>query len=156
MIFRGSEKLPAVPFSRLNSQNPEGLWDWMDALRAQGIESLAIPHNSNGSNGQMFKLVDWAGKPLDNAYVERRLRNEPLVEITQIKGTSDTHPLLSPNDEWADFEIYSLRVGTTLPSAVNGRLCARGATEWSCPGGQGNQKPVSVWPGGSQRYACGG
>jgi len=120
VIFRGSEKLPAVPFSRLNSQNPEGLWDWMDALRAQGIESLAIPHNSNGSNGQMFKLVDWAGKPLDNAYVERRLRNEPLVEITQIKGTSDTHPLLSPNDEWADFEIYSLRVGTTLPSAVNG------------------------------------
>ena len=120
VIFKGSEKLPAVPFSRLNSQNPEGLWDWMDALRAQGIESLAIPHNSNGSNGQMFKLVDWAGKPLDNAYVERRLRNEPLVEITQIKGTSDTHPLLSPNDEWADFEIYSLRVGTTLPSAVNG------------------------------------
>jgi len=120
VIFRGSERLPAVPFSRLNSQNPEGLWDWMDALRAQGIESLAIPHNSNGSNGQMFKLVDWAGNPLDNAYVERRLRNEPLVEITQIKGTSDTHPLLSPNDEWADFEIYSLRVGTTLPSAVNG------------------------------------
>lgn len=120
VIFRGSEKLPAVPFSRLNSQNPEGLWDWMDALRAEGIESLAIPHNSNGSNGQMFKLVDWAGNPLDNAYVERRIRNEPLVEITQIKGTSDTHPALSPNDEWADFEIYSLRVGTTLPSEPNG------------------------------------
>ncbi len=120
VIFRGSEKLPAVPFSRLNSQNPEGLWDWMDTLRAQGIESLAIPHNSNGSNGQMFKLVDWAGKPLDDAYVERRIRNEPLVEITQIKGTSDTHPTLSPNDEWADFEIYPLRVGTTLPSDPNG------------------------------------
>ena len=120
VIFRGSEKLPAVPFSRLNSQNPEGLWDWMDGLRAQGVESLAIPHNSNGSNGQMFKLVDWAGNPLDNAYVERRLRNEPLVEITQIKGTSDTHPALSPNDEWADFEIYPLRVGTTLPSDPNG------------------------------------
>jgi hypothetical protein len=120
VIFQGSEQLPAVPFSRLNSQNPEGLWDWMDALRAQGIESLAIPHNSNGSNGQMFKLVDWAGNPLDNAYAERRIRNEPLVEITQIKGTSDTHPLLSPNDEWADFEIYALRVGTTLPSDPNG------------------------------------
>lgn len=92
VIFRGSEKLPAVPFSRLNSQNPEGLWDWMDSLRAQGVESLAIPHNSNGSNGQMFKLVDWAGNPLDDAYVERRIRNEPLVEITQIEGTSDTHP----------------------------------------------------------------
>jgi Protein of unknown function (DUF3604) len=120
VIFRGSEKLPAVPFSRLNSQNPEGLWDWMDTLRAQGVESLAIPHNSNGSNGQMFKLVDWAGNPLDDAYVERRIRNEPLVEITQIKGTSDTHPALSPNDEWANFEIYSLRVGTGLPSDPNG------------------------------------
>jgi hypothetical protein len=120
VIFRGSDKLPAVPFSRLNSQNPEGLWDWMDALRSQGVESLAIPHNSNGSNGQMFKLVDWAGNPLDDAYARQRIRNEPLVEITQIKGTSDTHPLLSPNDEWADFEIYALRVGTNLPSEPNG------------------------------------
>ena len=120
VIFRGSDKLPAVPFSRLNSQNPEGLWDWMDMMRAQGIESLAIPHNSNGSNGQMFKLEDWAGNPLDDEYARQRIRNEPLVEITQIKGTSDTHPLLSPNDEWADFEIYKLRVGTTLPSEPNG------------------------------------
>ncbi|MFT4520042.1 MAG: hypothetical protein ACI9JM_002442 [Halioglobus sp.] len=120
VIFRGSEKLPAVPFSRLNSQSPEGLWDWMDMLRSKGIETLAIPHNSNGSNGQMFKLVDWAGNPLDDAYAERRMRNEPLVEITQIKGTSDTHPALSPNDEWANFEIYPLRVGTSLPSEPNG------------------------------------
>ena len=120
VIFRGSDRLPAVPFSRLNSQNPEGLWDWMDALRAQGVESLAIPHNSNGSNGQMFKLVDWAGDPLDDDYARQRLRNEPLVEISQIKGTSDTHPLLSRNDEWADFEIYTMRVGTTLPSEPNG------------------------------------
>ncbi len=120
VIFRGSDKLPAVPFSKLNSRNPEGLWDWMDEMRAQGIESLAIPHNSNGSNGQMFKLEDWAGNPLDEAYAQQRIRNEPLVEVTQIKGTSDTHPLLSPNDEWADFEIYDLRVGTTLPSQPDG------------------------------------
>ena len=120
VIFRGSDKLPALPFSRLNSLNPEDLWDWMDNLRDQGIESLAIPHNSNGSNGQMFKLVDWAGNPLDENYALQRMRNEPLVEITQIKGTSDTHPLLSPNDEWADFEIYKLRVGTSLPSKADG------------------------------------
>ena len=120
VIFRGSDKLPALPFSRLNSLNPEDLWDWMDNLRDQGIESLAIPHNSNGSNGQMFKLVDWAGNPLDENYALQRMRNEPLVEITQIKGTSDTHPLLSPNDEWADFEIYKLRVGTSLPSQPDG------------------------------------
>ena len=120
VIFRGDDRLPEVPFSQLNSQNPEGLWDWMDMLREQGIESLAIPHNSNGSNGQMFKLEDWAGNPLDDAYAAQRSRNEPLVEITQVKGTSDTHPLLSPNDEWAGFEIYPLRVGTTLPSQPAG------------------------------------
>lgn len=141
VIFRGSEELPAVPFSRLNSQNPEGLWDWMDALRAQGIESLAIPHNSNGSNGQMFKLVDWAGNPMDDAYVKRRIRNEPLVEITQIKGTSDTHPALSPNDEWADFEIYSLRVGTTLPSEPDGSYVRQALQNGLALEGSGIQNP---------------
>ncbi len=116
VIFRDTDRLPAAPFSRFNSQNPEGLWDWMDTLRAQGIESLAIPHNSNGSNGQMFKLEDWAGKPIDDRYADQRLRNEPLVEVTQVKGTSDTHPLLSKNDEWANFEIAPYRVATKLPS----------------------------------------
>ena len=120
VIFQGSEKIPAVPFSRFHSQNPEGLWDWMDGLRKQGIESLAIPHNSNGSNGQMFKLVDWAGDPMDDAYAEQRIRNEPLVEITQVKGTSETHPLLSTRDEWADFEIMPYRVATMLPSEPAG------------------------------------
>ena len=69
VIFRDADKLPAMPFSRFHSQNPEGLWDWMDTLRAQGIEALAIPHNSNGSNGQMFKMVDWAGDPDNGASV---------------------------------------------------------------------------------------
>jgi hypothetical protein len=120
VIFKGSDKIPGVPFSRFHSQNPEELWKWMDALREQGIESLAIPHNSNGSNGQMFKLVDWAGDPMDDAYTETRIRNEPLVEITQIKGTSETHPLLSTRDEWADFEIMPYRVATMLPSEPAG------------------------------------
>lgn len=120
VIFRDTDRLPAVPFSRFNSQNPEGLWQWMDGLRDQGIESLAIPHNSNGSNGQMFKLEDWAGNPLDDDYSSARLRNEPLVEITQVKGTSDTHPLLSTNDEWADFEIAPYRVATKLYSEPAG------------------------------------
>lgn len=111
VIFRDADKLPAVPFSSLHSRNPEDLWDWMDSLRDEGIESLAIPHNSNGSGGQMFKLVDWAGNPLDDAYSSQRIRNEPLMEITQIKGTSETHPLLSDNDEWAGFEIMPYYVG---------------------------------------------
>ena len=120
VVFQGADKLPAMPFSRFHSQNPEGLWDWMDGLRSQGIEALAIPHNANGSNGQMFKMVDWAGDPLDNEYAEQRLRNEPVIEITQIKGTSETHPLLSDTDEWADFEIMPFRVATTLYSEPNG------------------------------------
>jgi len=120
VIFEGADLLPAEPFSRFHSQNPEGLWDWMDELRAQGIESLAIPHNSNGSNGQMFKLVDWAGNPMDDEYARQRMRNEPLVEITQVKGTSETHPSLSDNDEWAEFEITPYRVGGMLPSKPDG------------------------------------
>ena len=120
VIFRDSDRLPAIPFSRFNSLNPEGLWQWMDNLRDQGVESLAIPHNSNGSNGQMFKMTDWAGDPLDDDYAQQRMRNEPLVEITQIKGTSETHPLLSKNDEWANFEIAPYRVATKLHSEPAG------------------------------------
>ena len=119
VIFKGS-KAPIQPFSIIDSRNPEELWDWMDNLRDLGVESLAIPHNSNGSNGQMFKLVDWAGNPMDDDYVSQRMRNEPLVEITQVKGTSDTHPLLSPEDKWADFGIMSNRVASPFYSHPKG------------------------------------
>ncbi|MDP6980263.1 MAG: DUF3604 domain-containing protein [Myxococcota bacterium] len=120
VVFKGAALLPAVPFSRLHSRDPEDLWAWMDDLREQGIESLAIPHNSNGSNGQMFKLVDWAGDPIDDDYAKRRIRNEPIVEITQVKGTSETHPSLSTRDEWAAFEITPYRVATMLESEPAG------------------------------------
>ena len=120
VIFRDADKLPSMPYSRFHSQNPEGLWDWMDSLRDQGIESLAIPHNSNGSNGAMFEMVDWANTPIDDNYAEQRIRNEPLIELTQVKGTSETHPTLSDNDEWADFEIMPYRIATTLNSAPKG------------------------------------
>ena len=120
VIFKEGDELPAIPFSRFHSQDPEGLWDWMDKLRARGIESLAIPHNSNGSNGQMFKMVDWAGNPIDDDYATKRVRNEPLVEVTQVKGTSETHPLLSQTDEWADFEIMPFRIASALPSKPEG------------------------------------
>lgn len=119
VIFRG-DVAPEIPFSRLDSRNPEDLWNWMDQNRFAGIESLAIPHNSNGSNGNMFMLTDWSGNPLDSAYANQRMRNEPLVEITQVKGTSDTHPALSPNDEWGDFEIMPFQIASTRPSKPEG------------------------------------
>jgi hypothetical protein len=117
VVFENSDRVPEVPFSRMHSLNVEDLWDWMDTLRKAGVESMAIPHNSNKSNGHMFKLVDWAGDPIDDEYAVQRIRNEPLVEITQIKGTSETHPALSTRDEWADFELVSTR-GVGMGAAV--------------------------------------
>ncbi len=119
VIFQGSAH-PDIPFTRLDSGNPEDLWDWMDDLRKQNIEALAIPHNSNGSNGWMFQDATYAGESLDSTYADQRMRNEPLVEVTQVKGTSETHPLLSPNDEWANFEIMPQRVASDLPSQAPG------------------------------------
>ena len=121
VVFKGNgNRIPSVPYSRANSNDPEGLWQWMDRLREDGIESLAIPHNSNGSDGFMFALKDSFGKPLTKEYAELRMRNEPIVEITQVKGTSDTHPALSTNDEWADFEIMPFKVATQSISKTKG------------------------------------
>ena len=119
VIFRGSDA-PEAPFSAHMSTNPEDLWDWMDEQRAIGRDVLAIPHNSNGSDGWMFRLTDFSGEPLTPEYADQRMRNEPLVENTQVKGTSDTHPSLSPNDEWADFEIMSVKVATDEASQPSG------------------------------------
>ena len=106
----------------------------MDRLREDGIESLAIPHNSNGSDGFMFALKDSFGNPLTKEYAELRMRNEPIVEITQVKGTSDTHPVLSTNDEWADFEIMPYKVATQSFSEPKGvmfeMLCLK-VLRWS-------------------------
>ena len=119
VIFRGTD-VPALPFSAFDSDKPEELWQWLDEARANGSDVLAIPHNSNISDGLMFQLVDSWGKPIDKAYADARMRNEPLVEITQIKGTSETHPGLSPNDEWANFEIMGELLGASVDGKING------------------------------------
>lgn len=114
VIFSG-DKAPPMPYSELESQNPEDLWRWLDERRAEGIEALAISHNANGSDGTMFERTKWNGQPIDRAYADLRNRNEPLTEITQVKGQSETMPLLSPNDEAAGFEVMTSYIGAARP-----------------------------------------
>ena len=111
VIFRGTN-VPGLPFTARDSADPEDLWRTMDGWRKRGIESLAIPHNSNGSDGLTFELTKRNGAPMDKVYADLRRRNEPLAEITQIKGTSEVHPSLAPNDEWANFEIMESYIGS--------------------------------------------
>jgi hypothetical protein len=96
-----------LPFSSDQSPYPADLWDWLERTSAAtGAEFIAIPHNSNISKGYMFAEASLRGEPISAAYARTRLRWEPVVEVTQIKGDSETHPLFSPNDEFANFETY--------------------------------------------------
>jgi hypothetical protein len=96
-----------LPHSSMDDPRPEGLWSFMGDYEAEtGGRVLAIPHNSNVSGGLMFALRDSAGEPIGRAYATERARREPLVEVTQYKGDSETHPFLSPNDEFADYETW--------------------------------------------------
>jgi hypothetical protein len=111
VIFKGN-KVPAVPFSAFDSEDPESLWTYLENARKTGDDVLAVPHNGNASNGLMFDTKTFTGKPITKEYAERRIANEPLVEIIQGKGQSDTHPELSPNDEFANFEMWHTLIGT--------------------------------------------
>jgi hypothetical protein len=127
VIFRDSEHVPELAYSSLDSDRPEDLWRWMNEQRSAGGRLLAIPHNGNASDGLMFSLVDSDGNPLDAAAAETRMTNEPLYEITQIKGTSETHPDLSPNDEFAGFELwdYTLSADALRPTHRKGSYVRR-------------------------------
>ncbi len=122
VFFRDSKKVPARPFTAIDSTNPEDLWVWMDAQRKEGNEVLAISHNANLSDGIMFPTeVDNKGRPIDAAWAQSRMRNEMLSEIQQLKGASETHPVLSPNDEFAGHEILAYLFGNvTRAPRING------------------------------------
>jgi len=113
VIFRdnGDKAIQAEPFVTMKpwgSDNPRDLWKWMAAYEARtGGEVLAIAHNGNLSNGRMFPIIEsFTGKPVDKTYAQESARWEPLYEATQTKGDGETHPSLSPNDEFANFERW--------------------------------------------------
>jgi hypothetical protein len=109
VVFRdGADKANrTLPFSQYDSPNPADLWKYMAAYEKEtGGRLLAIPHNGNVSSGLMFSDVDFIGKPLTKEYAAERILREPLIEVTQQKGDSETHPLLSPNDEFAEYERW--------------------------------------------------
>jgi hypothetical protein len=110
------DKAAAFPYSAFDSVLPEDLWTYLESQRAQGIDVFAIPHNSNVSNGWMFSENEFMGGPMDERYAKRQAANEPLFEIIQIKGSSETHPLLSRNDEFANFELWENLINLPIPS----------------------------------------
>ena len=96
-----------LPYGSDQSQYPEDLWQWLDETQQQtGARFLAIPHNSNISKGYMFDDTTLRGEPITAEYARRRMQWEPVVEVTQIKGDSETRSDFSPEDEFADFENY--------------------------------------------------
>ena len=109
VIFRddADKAKQVVPFSLFDSIDPEDLWDYLEGYESKtGGSILAIAHNGNLSNGLMFANERLNGDPIDKAYAERRIKWEPVYEITQIKGDGETHPFISPNDEFADYGTW--------------------------------------------------
>ena len=114
VIFR-DDKAPEMPFTAMDSNKPEDLWTALEAWRKQGMTMLAISHNGNASLGKMFSLEDSDGTFIDAAYAKRRNLNEPLHEAGQTKGVSMAHPMFSPNDEWANFELWNFHLPSGVP-----------------------------------------
>ena len=111
VIYRdaGDKALQTLPLTMSETKDPEDLWKVLQAYEDKtGGKVLAIPHNGNWSSGQMFAGVKLNGRRLDKAYAKTRMRWEPVYEMTQIKGDGETHPLLSPDDEFADYETWDV------------------------------------------------
>ena len=120
------DKPAALPYSSFESFQPEDLWTYLEIQRAQGIDVFAISHNGNVSNGLMYAPTKMNGDPIDARYARRQMENEPLTEIHQTKGNSETHPLLSPNDEFAKFEQFPNLISLDHPSQVTNGYIRQG------------------------------
>ncbi len=109
VIFRdGADRaLQVLPLTTFETQDPHKLWQWMANYEEKtGGQLLAIPHNGNMSNGRMFEEQQFDGSPMTAEWAQMRANYEPLYELTQIKGQSESHPSLSPNDEFADWDLW--------------------------------------------------
>ncbi len=124
VVFEGDSSSTAkiLPFTVFDSRNPEDLWSYMEEVKKQtGSDILAIPHNGNLSGGDMFSAKDFQQAIIDPAYAKTRRRWEPLYEVTQTKGDSESHPLLSPDDSFSDYETWNGLEGknTKIPPSVD-------------------------------------
>ncbi len=110
----GDKASQYLPFGSDQSQYPEDLWQWLaDTAERTDSRFIAIPHNSNISKGYMFAETTVRGQPITADYARTRMQWEPISEVTQIKGDSETHAQFSPDDEFADFETYDYYIQTT-------------------------------------------
>ena len=134
VLFAGGPEQTSqiLPFSRYDSADVEKLWAHLQDYKDRaGSDVIAIPHNANLSGGQMFSPLNYQGQPLTSSYVKTRASMEPILEVTQIKGDSETHPVLSPNDEFADYESWF-----RAPSPYGGK--GKGASASKKPTGKGS------------------
>ena len=107
VLFKDAHHVSDAEFSSLDSTKPEALWKWMQQQRNAGNDVMAIAHNGNLSDGALYpRRVDFSGRPIDAAYAAARMQNEPVTEVTQVKGQSETTPYLSPEDDFADFNVF--------------------------------------------------
>jgi hypothetical protein len=142
-VFFRDDKGPETVYSSLDSVHREDLWTYQEVQRAMGHENFSIPHNANVSNGLMYAPTTSNGKYINKQWAERSNRNTPATEIIQTKGSSETHPALSPNDEFAGFEThYKHLLGSGgVVSRINNGYVRRALTD-----GQGFQEMIGANP----------
>ena len=128
-VFFRNDTGPKAPYSAFDSYHPEDLWTYLEVQRNAGNDTFAIPHNGNVSDGWMYSPNEFLGGPMDARYAKRQALNEPLTEIIQTKGSSDTHPLLSPNDEFASFELFQNMINVGQPSQIKYGYIRQGLVE---------------------------